>query len=173
MTYAKSRGIRVIPEFDTPGHTFAMQFGDAQVMQCVSVADSVPDMCPEPPCGYLNVSDEDAYQVVLDVYKDAWGIFEDSFFHIGADEVEQACWGKQTDALYVEWIETMCSQVDLVGHRTPILWSGGVDVSAQIGQNNFDIVMQMYACCVLVLVDSKLVEYMCLPLSVGTTQRTS
>merc|ERR1711971_233132 len=144
VIYAKQLGIRIIPEFDTPGHTFAIQFGDPDIMECVGVEDSNTKMCPEPPCGYLDVTNDLAAQTILDVYNDAFEVFDDSYFHIGADEVKDACWGTDTDKLFTQWITQMTSNVHEVGKRTPILWSGSVDVTAQIGQNNFDIVMQVW-----------------------------
>lgn len=113
-------------------------------MDCVDVSDSVPSMCPEPPCGYLNVSNQNAYNTIMDIYSDAWSIFDDEYFHIGADEVKDACWGKNTDELYTEWLSTMAQDVNLKGKKTPILWSGDVDISAQIGQTTFEIVMQIW-----------------------------
>mmetsp|Transcript_29940 Transcript_29940/g.26469 ORF Transcript_29940/g.26469 Transcript_29940/m.26469 type:complete len:598 (+) Transcript_29940:76-1869(+) len=144
VSYAKNMGVRVIPEFDTPGHTFAIKFGDPQIMDCVEVSDSVPAMCPEPPCGYLNVSNPNAYNTIMDIYADAWDIFDDTYFHIGADEVKDACWGKNTNQLYTQWLSQMAQDVNLKGKRTPILWSGDVDITAQIGQGSFDIIMQIW-----------------------------
>merc|ERR1712173_299789 len=96
---------------------------------CVSVEDSNSHMCPEPPCGYLDVTNELSYSTILDVYKDAFEIFDDSSFHIGADEVGNKCWGSNATALFTQWIAQMSNNVNLIGKRTPILWSGSVDVS--------------------------------------------
>ena len=112
-------------------------------MECVTVCDSTPAMCPEPPCGYLNVSDQNAYNTIKDIYADAWDIFDDKYFHIGADEVTDACWGKNTNELYIQWLSTMAQYVNSKGKRTPILWSGNVAVTAEIGQGLFDIVIQI------------------------------
>ena len=113
-------------------------------MQCVGVTDSIPAMCPEPPCGYLNVSNQNSYDLILDLFHEAFEIFPDSYFHIGADEVEDECWGENTASMYTQWITTMSNEVHLVGNKTPILWSGDVAVESQIGQNNFEIVIQIW-----------------------------
>ena len=131
-------------EFDTPGHTFAIKFGAPQIMDCVDVSDSVPAMCPEPPCGYLNVTNQNSYTTIMDVYQDAFEIFDDSYFHVGGDEVKDACWGSKTNELYTEWISSMCQDINLKGKKTPILWSGDVDISANIGQGAFEIIMQIW-----------------------------
>jgi len=84
------------------------------------------------------------YSTILDIYKDAFDIFDDGYFHVGGDEVKDTCWGSNTSKLYTSWISQMCNNVNGIGHRTPILWSGDVDVNAQIGQDSFDIVMQIW-----------------------------
>jgi len=144
VSYAKRLGIRVIPELDTPGHTFAVQFSEPELMECVGVEDSVPAMCPEPPCGYLNVSTPKTYDLILDLFKDAYEIFPDSYFHVGADEVEDECWGENTTSKYTQWVSTMSHDVNFVGNKTPILWSGHLAGSIPIGQNDFDVVIQIW-----------------------------
>merc|ERR1719203_618932 len=111
-------------------------------MECVSVQDSNGAMCPEPPCGYLDVTNDLSYSTILDVYKDAFDVFDDAYFHIGGDEVNDACWGSDSNKLFTQWISQMCNNVNLIGKRTPIIWSGDVVTSAEIGQNSFDIVIQ-------------------------------
>lgn len=113
-------------------------------MECIDVQDSNPSMCPEPPCGYLNVQDQAAYNLIMDVYQDAFEIFHDEYFHLGADEVSDACWGSNATAMFVEWISTMAQDVHSKGGKTPILWAGDVDVKSSIGQNSFDVVIQTW-----------------------------
>lgn len=96
IQYARDRGVRILPEFDTPGHT-------------ASIGQTYPELISD--CYDWLVADEGAdlrwpmfNSVSLDVTKDATKnfakniinemtqIFPDKYFHIGGDEVNQGCW---------------------------------------------------------------------------------
>jgi hexosaminidase len=77
---ARLRGIRVIPEFDTPGHAESW---------CVGY----PSVCPAPTCKTpLDVSKAETFAVLDDVLGDASKLFPDGFVHLGGDEVDTSCW---------------------------------------------------------------------------------
>eukprot|EP01084_Bolivina_argentea_P299120 515585_1 len=142
INYALYRGIRVIPEFDTPGHVFSMSYGAPDVVICDTINDQTSSMCPEPPCGYLNVENISSHQLVENIYNDAFNIFTDKYFHLGADEVE-SCWGSNTTALFRQWITFFANYVDKA-NKTPILWSSNTARFSQIGQHNFEIIMEIW-----------------------------
>jgi hexosaminidase len=78
---ARLRGIRVIPEFDTPGHA-------------ESWCDGYPSVCPSPTCKTpLDVSKAETFAALDDVLGDASKLFPDAFVHLGGDEVDTSCWG--------------------------------------------------------------------------------
>ena len=68
----KELGIRVIPEFDTPGHTEILSFSEPNLMQCDAVNDNTRSMCPEQQLNVLN---------------------EDEYFRLSGDEIDPLCWG--------------------------------------------------------------------------------
>ena len=81
VEHARLRGIRVIPEFDTPGHAESW---------CVGY----PSVCPAPTCRTpLDVSKAETFAVLDDVLGDASKLFPDAFVHLGGDEVDTSCWG--------------------------------------------------------------------------------
>ena len=125
---------------DTPGHTFAIKFGAPQIMDCVkSLIQRL--QCPEPPCGYLNVSIK--MRILPSwIYTDAWDIFDDKCFHIGADEVQDACWGKNTDQLY-RMVISNGPRCQFKRKQNTYFMVGGVAITAQIGQNSFDIIANL------------------------------
>lgn len=99
VAYAAQRGVRVVPEIDTPGH--ARAFGLAPELASIVACADVPagewsTYCAEPPCGQLNPASELMYDVLTDVLKTVNSAFTDSLMHLGWDEVNEACW--QSDA---------------------------------------------------------------------------
>ena|SRR5215471_2000056 len=92
IAYAHDRGIRVVPEFDMPGHSTAWFVGypelasgpgPYQIWQQWGVAD--PAMDP---------TNEKTYKFLNDFFAEMTKLFPDQYFHIGGDEVN----GKQWDA---------------------------------------------------------------------------
>jgi hexosaminidase len=93
VAYARERGIRVVPEFDVPGHS-----------TCWTVA--YPELASDTAAPRLARSDKDGQQPPLDptnekVYKlldEVFGemarLFPDAYFHIGGDEVDPKYWNK-------------------------------------------------------------------------------
>lgn len=92
IQYARDRGIRVVPEFDMPGHatswfvgypTLASGTGPYQIERRWGVFD--PAMDP---------TRESTYQFLDQFLGEMTAIFPDAYFHIGGDE----CNGKEWDA---------------------------------------------------------------------------
>ncbi len=92
ITYAADRGIRVVPEFDMPGHTTAWFVGHPeiasgpgpyQIERKWGVFD--PSMDP---------TSETTYKFLDTFIGEMAALFPDEYFHIGGDEVT----GKQWDA---------------------------------------------------------------------------
>jgi hexosaminidase len=90
--YARDRGIRVVPEFDVPGHSTAWFVGypelssgpgPYQIERKWGVFD--PAMDP---------TNEKTYKFLDELIAEMTKLFSDHFFHIGGDEVN----GKQWDA---------------------------------------------------------------------------
>ena len=80
VEHARLQGIRVVPEFDTPGHA-------------ESWCDGYPSVCPSPTCKTpLDVSKAETFAVLDDVLGDSSKLFPDAFVHLGGDEVDTSCW---------------------------------------------------------------------------------
>ena len=109
VEYARDRGVVVVPEFDTPGHTYAwgLGFNDDGVVVCGN-AEPWTTFCAEPPCGQLDVSNERVYHKLLDgLWKDVAAAFRSRGspvpppVHLGGDEVNSACYWD--DARFAAW----------------------------------------------------------------------
>lgn len=53
---------------------------------------SHPDYCWEPPCGQLDPSKDEVYNVLEDIYNEMLENFTPEVFHMGSDEVLLQCW---------------------------------------------------------------------------------
>ena len=93
VEFARLRGIRVIPEFDTPGHTasWGPGAGPGFLTQCCD-KNGVPDgtLGPVDPTIGLN------YDLMTKLLREATANpdspFSDKFVHLGGDEVPFDCW---------------------------------------------------------------------------------
>lgn len=105
LTYAKERGIRVVPEVDTPGHTYS--FGKAypeMIVNCSKAINGTTRYNRYPGINNvaLNVTNEDIYPILKDVYQEVATIFDDEYMHIGGDEVYEKCYNEFRD-YFEEW----------------------------------------------------------------------
>lgn len=88
IAYAHDRGIRVLPEFDTPGHSRSWFVGYPELASGpgpFKVDSGGPDSVTDP-------TREETYQF-LDKFVDEMAkLFPDAYFHIGGDEVDGKFW---------------------------------------------------------------------------------
>src|SRR5713226_9210852 len=109
IAYAHDRGIRVIPEFDTPGHSRSWFFGYPELA-------SNPGPFTFEPGGAESVTDptrEETYKF-LDKFIDEMGkLFPDAYFHIGGDEVDGKSWDSNPKTQAFKQAHGMKSNQDL------------------------------------------------------------
>ncbi len=90
VDYAKDRGIRVVPEFDLPGHSTSWFVGYPEL------AAMPGPYCTDTIFGVLNPvfdpTNEDVYFFLDNFFKDMSRIFPDEYIHIGGDEVNTHDW---------------------------------------------------------------------------------
>lgn len=96
VEYARERGIRVMVELDTPGHSGAMCFG-------------MPEICPVPGCTSSNINNwalditkNETYTVVGGLLSDLSALFPEKLTHLGGDEVDTYCWS--VHPYIVDWL---------------------------------------------------------------------
>ncbi|KAI9141241.1 glycoside hydrolase superfamily [Paraphysoderma sedebokerense] len=90
IAYGKSLGIRVIPEFDVPGHT-ASWSSIPNITVCVN-AQPWREYGASPPAGQLNPVSEKTYEVLNNFLTEMGELFPDNVLHLGHDEVNEKCW---------------------------------------------------------------------------------
>lgn len=88
VSYAHDRGIRVVPEFDTPGHSDSWFIGYPELA-------SNPGPYTLEPGGMDSVTDptqEATYKFLDKFVAEMTSLFPDAYFHIGGDEVNGQHW---------------------------------------------------------------------------------
>ena len=93
VAYARDRGVRVVPEFDVPGHS-------------TSWLAAYPNLASKPgsyrivhdkgdPTGAIDPTRDSTYSFLAGLFGEMAKLFPDEYFHIGGDEVAAAEWTSQ------------------------------------------------------------------------------
>ncbi len=90
IDYARDRGIRVVPEFDIPGHTTSWFAGYPQLASVPGTYHVERKWGIFEPT--LDVSREEVYTFLDGLLGEMAGLFPDPYFHIGGDEVLDREW---------------------------------------------------------------------------------
>ena len=90
VAYARARGIRVVPEFDMPGH------GSSWIMAYPELAPGAPiktlPVVYGMPTAVLDPTRKSTYKFIDTLVDEMGRIFPDAYFHIGGDEVNGKAW---------------------------------------------------------------------------------
>jgi hexosaminidase len=94
VAYARDRGIRVVPEFDMPGHTNSWLVGYPELASApgpysIGRTWGVYD-------GALDPTREETYDFLDAFLEEMTQLFPDSYFHIGGDEVNGKQWSQSS-----------------------------------------------------------------------------
>ncbi|GAM26656.1 hypothetical protein SAMD00019534_098310 [Acytostelium subglobosum LB1] len=97
VAYGKTQGVRVVPEFDVPSHTYS--WGAAFPSIISNCPDSFNGNIGQYP---LTPANNLTFEVLDALFTEYGGYFIDSYFHTGGDEMPLACWTQ--DPAIVEWM---------------------------------------------------------------------
>ena len=93
VTYAAERGIRVVPEFDVPGHSKSWQIAYPELSTVsghLSFANESGELFSPP----MDPTKEEVYVFLDKFIAEMITLFPDAYFHIGGDEVEPKYWNE-------------------------------------------------------------------------------
>jgi hexosaminidase len=90
VAYARARGIRVVPEFDMPGHTSSWlvaypEIGAGEDIKSMPIQFGIPQ-------AELDPSNEKTFKFLDTFIGEMAEIFPDAYFHIGGDETKGKGW---------------------------------------------------------------------------------
>lgn len=91
VAYAADRGIRIVPEFDVPGHSRAI------VIAYPEVGTFSKTLFLGQPEVALNPASERTYRFLERLFGEMAPLFPDPHFHIGGDEVSKSVWADAED----------------------------------------------------------------------------
>jgi hexosaminidase len=113
VSFAKEKGIRVIPEFDMPGHAYSWGIGIPDILICPN-AQPWSEFCAEPPCGQLDITQDRVYRIINTFIKEMAEWFPDRVIHLGADEINRKCY-MEDEKVKKYLLETNSTFEDLIG----------------------------------------------------------
>lgn len=86
---ARVRGIRVMVEFDTPGHTQSWEKGQPGLLtECYDPLTGRPNG----KFGPMDPTKSEVFDFLTKLYKEISEVFPEEYVHIGGDEVSTNCW---------------------------------------------------------------------------------
>ncbi|KAH9503536.1 hypothetical protein Btru_068142 [Bulinus truncatus] len=95
IEYARMRGIRVMPEFDTPGHTYSWGLSRPELLtQCYTGNSPVKGYL-----GPIDPSKNSTYRFLKTLFQEVMEVFKDQYLHLGGDEVPLGCWQSNSEVM--------------------------------------------------------------------------
>jgi hexosaminidase len=139
VAYAQQRGIRVIPEFDTPSHTYpswdlkGVLANNSQLLTRCTVEQSLGGYGP------LRVDKPETYVFLQKLFTEIGTLFPDAVFNIGGDEAHCSCWQSNTEVaafmksqnlnctgLVAYYSKKLFDMVNRTLQKSPMMWRPGI-----------------------------------------------
>ncbi|KAJ7465078.1 glycoside hydrolase family 20 protein, partial [Mycena latifolia] len=96
VAYAAARGIDVLMEIDTPGHTAIIAASHPELVAC-SQASPWSTFANEPPAGQLRLATPAAINFTANLFTAAAKVLPSKYFSTGGDELNTACYAQDAE----------------------------------------------------------------------------
>jgi len=93
VAYARERGIRVVPEFDIPGHSTSWLAAYPSLSSSAAPYNVVHEFGD--PSGVIDPTKDSTYKFLDGLIGEMVKLFPDDYFHIGGDEVSAKVWNSE------------------------------------------------------------------------------
>ncbi|KAB0369855.1 hypothetical protein FD755_018848 [Muntiacus reevesi] len=152
IEYARLRGVRVLPEFDSPGHTASWGKGQKDILTPCYYARE-----PSGTFGPINPILNSTYSFLSKLLKEISTVFPDEFIHLGGDEVNFGCWesnlavqhfmrnkgfGKKIEKLESFYMQRVLDMISTMNKRS-IVWQEVYDDEVKLTQGTVVQVWKM------------------------------
>ena len=152
VLYAASRGIRVVAEFDTPGHSYALRHIPDLLTKCYDTQSKQPNG----DFGPIDPTKPETYTTVSKLMADFNTVFVDEYVHAGGDEVDFDCWRsnpqvnswmdgnnmtgnyKELSNYYMRKLHNMVKE----SNKSMLVWQEVFDMGAQLPKE--DVIVQVW-----------------------------
>ncbi|TGZ50600.1 Beta-hexosaminidase subunit beta [Temnothorax longispinosus] len=137
VDYARLRGIRVMPEFDTPGHT--RSWGLAYPELLTTCYDSSGK--PNGKLGPMDPTNPALYDFVRNLFSEIVQVFPDQYLHLGGDEVPFDCWASNLRIVDYMKARNMSKKFELLENEyiaKLLTISNSLDANTIVWQEVFD-----------------------------------
>ena len=113
IEYAKERGIRVLVEFDTPGHTQAWGKGQTGLLTPCYTGDK-----PNGHFGPIDPTKETTFQFIKELFTEVVQRFPEQYLHLGGDEVDYECWRSNPRVIEFLRHQKLIKKSQTIGKKT-------------------------------------------------------
>ncbi len=114
LSYARDRGIRVVPEFDMPGHFTSWLAAYLELASAPGPYEVEKKFGVFDPC--LNPAQEETYRFLDGFLGEMAALFPDEYFHIGGDEVNGKHWNQNPAIQRFMYAHGLKTNEDLQGY---------------------------------------------------------
>ncbi|XP_034237553.1 beta-hexosaminidase subunit alpha-like, partial [Thrips palmi] len=132
LEYARLRGIRVVAEFDTPGHTRSWGEGRPGLLAACHDSSGRPDGT----FANIDPTKPQNREFLKQLFGEVAAVFPDPVLHLGGDEVPEFCWNsdpgvraymenrgisgdyRRLQSEYLRWLTLEVQRLN----RTPVVW---------------------------------------------------
>jgi len=111
LNFARDRGIRVVPEFDMPGHTTSWLVGYPELASAPGPYQIERRWGVFDPC--MNPTRDKVYDFLKKFIGEMAKLFPDEYFHIGGDEVNGKQWDSNPEIVAFKREQGMKDNLDL------------------------------------------------------------